>query len=57
MINVHLLLEGKKHSVGKLLKTDQDIYFQYEKAFLKTGYELSPFILPLKINATTFKHH
>ena len=47
MINVHLLLEGEKHKIGKLLKTDNGIFFQYEKPFLKLSLPLSPFNLPL----------
>ncbi len=53
MINVYLLLEGKKHKVGKLLKTDNGVFFQYDKPFLKLGLPLSPFNLPL--NNQVFK--
>jgi len=47
MINIYLNLEGNKYFVGKLLKTNHGIYFQYEKTFLEKGYEISPLKLPL----------
>ena len=47
MINIYLSLEGNRYYVGKLKKTDHGIYFQYEKTFLETGYQLSPLKLPL----------
>jgi serine/threonine-protein kinase HipA len=34
--------------VGTLAIKDKKIYFEYDKAFLKTGIELSPYKLPLK---------
>ncbi len=41
-------------SLGKLIEVNSKIYFEYDKDFIKTGFELSPFFLPLKEG--TFEH-
>jgi len=46
-LTVHLT-QQKKQKVGTLAIKDKIIYFEYDKAFLKTGIELSPYKLPLK---------
>ena len=38
----------QKQKLGTLAVKDQKIYFEYDKAFLKTGLQLSPYELPLK---------
>ena len=38
----------KKQKVGTLAIKDRKIYFEYDKDFLKTGIEISPYKLPLK---------
>jgi len=37
-----------KELVGRLLLKNRQIFFEYDAAFIKTGFELSPFKLPLK---------
>ena len=37
-----------KQKVGILAQKDKKIYFEYDKEFLKTGLQLSPYKLPLK---------
>lgn len=46
-INVYLHTT-QKQKIGTLAIKDQKIYFEYDKAFLKTGLQLSPYKLPLK---------
>ena len=47
-IDVFLNTYGKELLVGKLLYKNRVIYFEYDKSFLKTGIEISPYKLPLK---------
>ena len=47
-INVHLHTNNKKIKVGTLAYKSQKIYFEYDKEFLKTNIELSPYKLPKK---------
>lgn len=42
------LNQQTKQKVGTLALKDRKIYFEYEKEFLKSGIELSPYKLPLK---------
>ncbi|MCH9740955.1 MAG: type II toxin-antitoxin system HipA family toxin [Epsilonproteobacteria bacterium] len=46
-LTIHLT-QQKKQKVGTLAIKDRKIYFEYDRAFLKTGIELSPYKLPLK---------
>ena len=46
-LTIHLT-QTKKQKVGTLAIKDRKIYFEYDKEFLKTGIELSPYKLPLK---------
>ena len=46
-LTIHLT-QNKTQKVGTLATKDKKIYFEYDKAFLKTGIELSPYKLPLK---------
>jgi len=46
-ITIHLT-QTKTQKVGTLAIKNKKIYFEYDKAFLKTGIELSPYKLPLK---------
>ena len=46
-LTIHLT-QQKKQKVGTLAIKDKKIYFEYNKEFLKTGIELSPYKLPLK---------
>ena len=46
-LTIHLT-QTKTQKVGTLAQKDNKIYFEYDKAFLKTGIELSPYKLPLK---------
>ena len=47
ILTIHLT-QNKTQKVGTLAQKDKKIYFEYDKAFLKTGIELSPYKLPLK---------
>ena len=46
-LTIHLA-QQKKQKVGTLAIKDRKIYFEYDKEFLKTGIEISPYKLPLK---------
>ncbi len=46
-LTIHLA-QAKTQKVGTLAIKDKKIYFEYDKDFLKTGIELSPYKLPLK---------
>ena len=47
-VNVYLHQSSTKKDVGRLVSKDRNIYFEYDKNFLATGIELSPYKLPLK---------
>jgi len=47
-LTVHLTHSNKTQKVGTLAQKDRKIYFEYDKDFLKTGIEISPYKLPLK---------
>lgn len=47
LINVYLHQHSQKIKVGRLAYENRQIYFEYEKDFLQTNIELSPFKLPL----------
>jgi len=51
---VHVYYHGlpEKQLAGRLLSKNRQIFFEYDPDFLKTGLELSPFTLPLKIGVT-----
>ena len=46
-LTIHLP-QQKKQKVGILATKNKKIYFEYDKEFLKTGIEISPYKLPLK---------
>ena len=46
-LTIHLT-QTSTQKVGTLAQKDKKIYFEYDKDFLKTGIELSPYKLPLK---------
>lgn len=46
-LTIHLI-QQKAQKVGTLAIKNNKIYFEYDKDFLKTGIELSPYKLPLK---------
>jgi len=46
-LTIHLT-QTKTQKVGTLAIKNKKIYFEYDKSFLKTGIELSPYKLPLK---------
>lgn len=54
-VNVFLNAYHKRRFVGKLALRDR-ILFEYAPEFLKTGIELSPFMLPLKAGIFEDKH-
>ena len=47
ILTIHIT-QTKTQKVGTLATKNKKIYFEYDKAFLKTGIELSPYKLPLK---------
>lgn len=47
-VDVHLSTASGPRLVGRLLDADRQIHFQYDRAFLGSGLELSPFKLPLQ---------
>jgi len=46
-LTIHLTQKNTQ-KVGTLAQKNKKIYFEYDKEFLKTGIELSPYKLPLK---------
>jgi serine/threonine-protein kinase HipA len=53
LLNVFYHTEDKKLKVGRLAYENRIIYFEYDKEFLNTGIELSPYKLPLKSGVHT----
>ncbi len=47
-LQVFLNIYGNELSVGQLAFKDKKIYFEYDKSFLQSGIEISPYKLPLK---------
>ena len=47
-LNVHLHHNNKKLHAGRIALKERTIYFEYDKEFLKSGIQLSPYKLPLK---------
>jgi serine/threonine-protein kinase HipA len=47
-INIFLNQKDKKISVGRLASKDEVIYFEYDKEFLNSKLELSPYKVPLR---------
>ncbi len=47
-LTIHLTNSNKTQKLGTLAQKDRKIYFEYDKEFLKTGIEISPYKLPLK---------
>lgn len=48
LVNVFYNKDDSKLKVGRLALDNRKIYFEYDKDFLKSGIELSPYKLPLK---------
>ncbi len=49
IINLNIyLLQQKIRKIGTLAQKDKKIYFEYNKEFLNSGLEISPYKLPLK---------
>jgi serine/threonine-protein kinase HipA len=44
-------------SVGRLAIRDQQIYFEYDRNFIKQGIEISPFRLPVKSGLSRFDYY
>lgn len=53
LLNVFYHKDHEKLEVGRLAYENRTIYFEYNKAFLNTGIELSPYKLPLKSGVHT----
>lgn len=47
-LEVYLNARGERRFVGLLDERGGDILFEYDKRFLDSGIELSPFLLPLR---------
>lgn len=52
-LHVFLNNASSKHNVGRLAIKDKKIYFEYDKDFLTSAIELSPYKLPLKSGVFT----
>ena len=48
MLNVFLHHDGVKLSIGRLAYKERVIYFEYDKSFLQSDIQISPYKLPLK---------
>ncbi len=48
LVYVYYHGSGTKQLMGRLLLKNRQIFFEYDAAFIKSGFELSPFKLPLK---------
>lgn len=48
LVYVYYHSSFEKQLMGRLLLKNRQIFFEYDAAFIKTGFELSPFKLPLK---------
>ncbi|CAA6820106.1 MAG: Phosphatidylinositol kinase [uncultured Sulfurovum sp.] len=46
-LTIHLT-QQKEQKLGILAQKNKKIYFEYDKEFLKTGIQISPYKLPLK---------
>ncbi|RLA81058.1 MAG: type II toxin-antitoxin system HipA family toxin [Epsilonproteobacteria bacterium] len=53
IVEVFLNIYKKEFFVGKLLYKEKVIYFEYDKVFLQSGIEISPYKLPLKSGVFT----
>ncbi|MGM0518058.1 MAG: type II toxin-antitoxin system HipA family toxin [Campylobacterota bacterium] len=53
LVNVFYNKAHEKLKVGRLVLNNRKIYFEYDKDFLNTGIELSPYKLPLKSGVFT----
>lgn len=51
LVHVSLNFGDHPHKVGRLALANRRIYFEYDAAFLKSGFDISPFKLPLKAGA------
>lgn len=49
LVYVYYHGSGSKVLLGRLLLKNRHIFFEYDASFIKTGLELSPFQLPLKV--------
>ena len=56
-LKVFLNMYGCRQEVGLLHQDKQRIFFEYAPGFLKSGIELSPFKLPLKVGVFEEKAH
>ena len=56
-LKVFLNMYGCRQEVGLLHQDKQRIFFEYAPGFLKSGIELSPFKLPLKVGVFEEKSH
>jgi serine/threonine-protein kinase HipA len=48
VVSVFYMNGKNKCKMGRLARKDRKIFFEYDPEFLKTGFELSPFQLPLR---------
>lgn len=57
VVQVSYMRRDEKILMGRLVYKDRKIFFEYAADFLKTGLELSPFKLPLKIGVASCEEH
>jgi serine/threonine-protein kinase HipA len=48
LVYVYYHGSGIKQRMGRLFLTHRKIFFEYDAEFIKTGFQLSPFKLPLR---------
>ncbi|HVE44535.1 MAG TPA: type II toxin-antitoxin system HipA family toxin [Gammaproteobacteria bacterium] len=48
LVYVYYQHSNDKHLMGRLLMKDRKIFFEYDTTFIQSGFELSPFKLPLQ---------
>lgn len=54
-LNVRFITDKETvYDIGSLVEADSELYFEYTEEFIRTGFELSPFFLPLREGI--FKH-
>ncbi len=54
LIHVSLIFNKKKIGVGRLIKQNRQIYFEFDKAFLESNLEISPYKFPVKAGVQSF---
>lgn len=54
LIHVSLIFDKTKIGVGRLIRQNRQIYFEFDKAFLESNLEISPYKFPVKAGVQSF---